>query len=207
VSVKDTGEGIPSEAIPKLFDPFFRINRHRKSQVEGLGLGLSIVKDLVELHGGQIAVESLEGLGSTFTYTLPLRRSLEPPVTPTAAAQKHLLIVDDDPDIRQLLQDRLTADHFSVQTAINGVQALEILRQNPFDGLILDISMPDINGLEVLHRIRESVPTMPVIMITAADARERALLAMEAGAQAYLLKPLDAEQFRLAIKHWFGSGR
>jgi CheY-like chemotaxis protein/nitrogen-specific signal transduction histidine kinase len=205
VSVKDTGEGIPSEALPKLFDPFFRTSSHEKSAIKGLGLGLSIVKDLIELHGGHISVESSVGLGSTFTFTLPLRHVLEKVSVPDNASEKRLLVVDDDPDIRQLLHDRLTADHFAVQTATDGEQALEMMRQITFDGLILDINMPNINGLEVLHRIRESVPAMPVIMITAADARERALLAMEAGAQAYLLKPLDAAQFRLAVNRWFGS--
>ena len=205
VSVTDTGEGIPAEALPKLFDPFFRTSRHQKSQIKGLGLGLSIAKDLVELHGGQISVESHVGLGSTFTFTLPLRRALAKRPAPSAASEQRLLVVDDDPDIRQLLQDRLTADHFTVQTAIDGRQALEMLGRTTFDGLILDINMPDIDGLEVLHRIRESDPAMPVIMITAAAARERALLAMEAGAQAYLLKPLEAEQFRQTVNRWFGS--
>ncbi len=206
VSVMDTGEGIPADAIPKLFDPFFRTSRHQKSPIKGLGLGLSIVKDLVELHGGRVSVESQEGRGSTFTFTLPLRRALEKrPAPAVPSAGKRILVVDDDPDIRELLQDRLTADHFLVSTAVDGRQALEMLGRAPFDGLILDINMPDIDGLEVLHRIRETDPTLPVIMITAAGARERALLAMEAGAQAYLLKPLDAEQFRLTIDRWLGS--
>jgi CheY-like chemotaxis protein len=206
VSVTDTGEGIPAEALPKLFSPFFRAGSHQKSQIKGFGLGLSIVKDLVELHGGQISVESQEGSGSTFTYTLPLGRHLEKCSAPNVVSQKRLLVVDDDPDIRELLQDRLTADHFAVETATDGRQALEMLQRATFDGLILDINMPNIDGLQVLHRIRESFPAMPVIMITAADARERALLAMEAGAQAYLLKPLETEPFRQAVNRWFGSG-
>ena len=91
-----------------------------------------------------------------------------------------------------------------VQTAVNGREALDALHDRPYDGLILDIGMPDIDGLEVLHQIREQHPAMPVLMITAAEARERALLAMEAGAQAYLLKPFDEAQFKQVVERWFG---
>lgn len=87
VSVVDTGEGIPPQALPRLFDPFFRASHRQRSQVKGLGLGLSITKTLVELHGGQISVQSEEGRGTTVEFTLPLRRTVEGP-TP-GASQAH----------------------------------------------------------------------------------------------------------------------
>ncbi|TAJ25595.1 MAG: response regulator, partial [Nitrospirae bacterium] len=97
------------------------------------------------------------------------------------------------------------SDGFLVQTAVDGQAALDALRLNAFDGVILDIGMPRIDGLAVLHQIRERHFTMPVVIITAAEARERASLAMEAGAQAYLLKPFDAAQLKQVIGQWFGS--
>jgi signal transduction histidine kinase len=202
VSVTDTGVGIPADEVPQLFDRFFRSRRHRQGHIKGLGLGLAIVKHLVELHGGVIAVKSQEGKGTEVRFTLPLRQTLErKDASPTAT--KRILVVDDDADIRDLLRDRLTSDGYLVDTGVDGRAALELLRKTPFDGLILDINMPHVDGLEVLHWVRECQPTMPVIMITAAEARERAVLAMEAGAQAYLLKPFDSKQLRDVVNCWF----
>ena len=207
VSVIDTGEGIPPDALPKLFDPFFRISRQRTSPVKGLGLGLSIVKVLVELHGGTITVRSEEGKGTEFSVRLPARRTLERRPDRGSQSGRRLLVVDDDPDIRQLLNDRLRAAGYDVQTAADGRGALAALQEATFDGLILDIGMPDIDGLAILRQVRDRHPMMPVVMITAAEARERAALAMEAGAQAYLLKPFDVAQLKQVLEQWVGPAR
>jgi signal transduction histidine kinase len=202
VSVTDTGQGIPRDALAKLFDPFFRVNQQERNHSKGLGLGLAIVKELVELHGGTITVESEVGKGSTFESTLPLatRDQLE---APRAAAALRILVVDDDPDIRDLLRDRLLADGYQVQTARDGRQTVELLRQGSIDGVMLDIGIPEINGLEVLSLLRRTDQTLPVVIMTAVEALDRALLAMEAGAQAYLLKPFDIDQLKLVVDRWF----
>lgn len=207
VSVIDTGEGIPAEALPKMFDSSFRIDRPGKSQVKSHRIGLSIVKDLVERHGGTITVRSELGKGSEFSFTVPLRLTLEKrsPSPPTEA--RRLLVADDDPDIRQLLSDRLTSDGYVVQTAADGREALLAVRSQKFDALIADINMPEVSGLEVLRKVREEQPSLPVIIITAADARERALAAVQAGAQAYLLKPFDAGQLKQMVEQWVGPAR
>jgi DNA-binding response OmpR family regulator len=112
-------------------------------------------------------------------------------------------VVDDDADIRQLLQDRLQSDGYVIHTAVNGREALESLRQYSFNGVILDIGMPEVDGFEVLRQIRMRQAAMPVVMITAVEARERALLAMEAGAQGYLLKPFTSAQLQHMVDRWF----
>ncbi|TAL08575.1 MAG: response regulator [Nitrospirae bacterium] len=204
VSVSDTGEGIPADALPKVFDSSFRVNRPEGKPVISHRLGLSIVKDLVERHGGRITAHSEVGKGSEFSFTVPRLRALKIQVPPPMPGTKRLLVADDDSDIRQLLSDRLTSDGYIVQTASDGQEALAVIRSEKFDGLILDIGMPGVDGLEVLCKIREKQPMLPVIMITAAEAHARALVAMQAGAQAFLLKPFDAAQLKEIVVRWVG---
>ena len=204
VTVRDAGEGIPAEAIPKIFDSAFRVSRPEGKQVISHRLGLSIVKDLVEQHGGKITARSEAGKGSEFSFTVPRLRALERKPAAFVPGTKRMLVADDDSDIRQLLSDRLTSDGYIVQTASDGQEALAALLSEKFDGLILDIGMPGMGGLEVLYKIREEQPALPVIMITAAEARARAIVAIQAGAQAYLLKPFDAAQLKEIVARWIG---
>jgi CheY-like chemotaxis protein len=205
VSVIDDGAGIPEEAIAKLFDPFFRVRQKTRLATQGLGLGLSIAKYLAELHGGTLSVTSELGKGSRFDCTLPLRPVVEKRAVASVAAGKLILVVDDDPDILQFLADRLESYGYGVQMATDGRKALEAFRQQPFHGVVLDISIPEIDGLEVLQQIRESCSTIPVIMITASGSKERAIQAVAMGAQAYLLKPFDAARLKDVVERWFGQ--
>jgi len=207
VSVIDTGEGIPAEALPKIFDSSFRIDRPGKRHVKSHRIGLSIVKDLVERHGGTITVRSDLGKGSEFSFTVPRRLTLEKRSPSPRTEARRLLVADDDPDIRQVLSDRLTSDGYVVQTAADGREALLAVRSQKFDALIADINMPEVSGLVVLRQVREEQPSLPVIIITAAEARERALAAVQAGAQAYLLKPFDAGQLKQIVERWVGPAR
>jgi signal transduction histidine kinase len=204
ISVIDTGHGIPADALPHIFTPFFRVKRPSLKHVEGLGLGLSISKQLIEMQGGTLVVESTEGKGTTFSFTLPRSQATPPLLTVNLFDGKRILVVDDDSDIRQLLVDRLQGEGFQVEAATNGHEALEALKVHTFDGVILDIGLPDINGLEVLQDLRRIHPALPVIMITATEAEERAQTAIKHGATAYLLKPFDPVQFRYVIGQWFG---
>jgi CheY-like chemotaxis protein len=117
---------------------------------------------------------------------------------------KRILVVDDDPDIRQVLQDRLNAYGYAVETAIDGLEALDALQRGDYDGMILDIRMPKVDGLEVLRRTRESHPGLPVIMITASKVKESDDQAINAGAQDLLLKPFDVAQLKEMVDRWFG---
>ena len=204
VSVADNGPGIPPDALPRLFDPFFRVSGHERSQIKGLGLGLSIVKELVELHGGSISVQSDEGKTTEFRFTIPVRRGSEKRLRRAATSIKRILVVDDDTDIRQLLRDRLESDGYVVEAVVDGREALETLGKVDIHGLILDVGVPDVDGLEILRRVREKQPGLPVVMMTAIEGKERVLMAMEAGAQAYLLKPFDSAQVHSVVERWFG---
>lgn len=206
IAVRDTGQGIPPEAIPKLFDPFFRVQQQERSQTKGLGLGLAIVKDLVDLHGGAIAVRSEIGQGTEFTVSLPLRSTQDAAGGASPSARRTLLVVDDDPDICAVLQDRLLSEGFYVLTATDGRAALKAGEATTVDGVLLDIALPDMDGFAVLRQLRATQPTVPVIMMTAVEALDRAMAAVEAGAQGYLLKPFDAARVRQIIDRWFMAG-
>jgi signal transduction histidine kinase len=203
VSVTDTGDGVAPDVLPKLFDPFYRATHQKKTHAKGLGLGLSIVKGLIDLHGGRLTVRSELGRGSEFTFTVPMAvQNIKPHASP-AASGRRILVVDDDPDIRQLLMDRLSGYGYRVETAADGRQALRRLEQASYDGIILDISMPELDGLEVLQQLRKSCPRLPVVMVTASGLKERAVQALAMGAQDYVLKPFDAPHLKEVIDRWF----
>ena len=207
LSVTDTGEGISKNDLANLFEPFFRVNRQHKTNVKGLGLGLSIVKQLVELQGGRISVESQEDVGTTFHVDLPLEPTTLSPTAAETETVKRILVVDDDPDILEVVADRLQNDGYHVQAIDSGHGALQALSENSFDGVILDIGLPDITGVQVLQTLRQQHPVLPVVMVTASEAQDRAIAAMKQGANAYLLKPFDAAQFKYVTTHWFSGGQ
>jgi len=200
--VRDTGPGIPPEFLEKVFDPFFRMEQDPRSGSKGLGLGLSIVKTLVDLHNGQLAVRSQPGVGTEFSVMLPVIPPSPEPIAPSSG-KKRLLVVDDDPDIRQLLADRLNADGFEVETSADGPEALSRLQEGDFSGVLLDIGIPRMDGLEVLRRVRQSNQQLPIVMITAAESKDLAVRSISLGAQAYVLKPFDPKELEQVVDQWF----
>lgn len=205
LSVTDSGNGISCDALPKVFDAFYRVESGLGREAQGFGLGLSIVKTLIELHDGHVTVESEEGKGTSFHVTLPISQKLLARSNEGAVNVRRLLVVDDDPDIRQFLIDRLEGAGYALKSAKTGREAIEALSAEEFDGAILDIGLPGLDGIEVLQHLRLKHPTIPVLIITAAEARERAMHAVEKGAQAYLLKPFNANQFERVVLECFGK--
>lgn len=134
----------------------------------------------------------------------PACQWLEITTTGEITLTRRILVVDDDPDIRQVLQDRLESYGYTVKTAVDGREALQELGRAAYDGMLLDIRMPDLDGLEVLEQVRKSHPLMPVVMITASASEKRATQAIRKGAQAYLFKPFDMEQIKRVVERWFG---
>ncbi|MGH7147317.1 MAG: ATP-binding response regulator, partial [Nitrospiraceae bacterium] len=200
--VCDSGPGIPPEFLDQIFDPFFRVKQVR-SGTKGLGLGLSIVRTLVELQGGTIAARNEPGQGAELSFTIPLLPTIAVPRGGASAESPCILVVDDDPDIRQLLQDRLQAMGYRVQSVVDGVRALEVMWVKRFEGMILDIGIPFMDGMDVLRQIRKWDQQIPIVMVTASGSKESAVRAIGMGAQAYMLKPFDVDELQRVTDYWF----
>ena len=206
ILIRDTGPGIPPEFLDRIFDPFFRVQQGQRSGPKGLGLGLSIVKSLVELQGGVVTARNHPDGGAEVFFTVPIRSTRGPFSTNEQTVGRKILVVDDDVDIQQLLLDRLQANGYQPHAAHDGRQALEMLGADAFGGVILDIGIGQPDGLEVLRQLRLRNQRIPVIMITASGSQELAIKAMGMGAQAYLLKPFDANELQQVMDNWFQRG-
>ena len=224
ITVEDTGIGIRPEFLPYVFERFRQADAGIGRRYGGLGLGLSIVRSLVELHGGTVRVESAgENQGSTFVIALPVshvrtedgqpRARTDPSETMELPALKDtsVLIVEDDADGRALLARIVEGRGARVLCAASGHEALELLGREHFDILLSDIGMPELDGYQLIARVRErdavrSGP-IPAIAITAyarPEDRQRALLA---GYQMHLVKPIEAQELVAAIASLRGFSR
>ncbi len=210
VRVADTGMGIPSEALPHLFDPFMQVARTLDRAQGGLGLGLTLVKQLVEMHGGRVEVVS-EGVGrgSVFTVRLPLLSADRVPAQPVDARpepeapsrSRRVLVVDDNVDAAELLAEVLELDGHEVSIAHDGVTALERVGTFAPDVVFLDIGLPGMDGYEVARRLRERLGalTPKVVAVTGygqAGDRQRS---REAGFDAHLVKPAELDTVRALV--------
>ena len=208
-SVTDTGIGIAPENIPKLFKPFVQIDSALNRKYEGTGLGLALVKDIVELHGGIVGVTSEEGVGSCFTIDLPclkcdLDLSPEMDLSPENADMPEpvqenstliLLVEDDDANVKTIAT-YLKAKGYEICYATNGMEALEVAQAKHPDLILMDIQMPEMDGLEATRKIRQipEVATIPIIALTALAMEGDREKCLEAGASDYLGKPVKLKQ-------------
>lgn len=200
VRVKDSGEGIDPSFLPHVFEPF-RQGASSQTMRSGLGLGLAIVRRLVDLHGGQIAVESGgAGRGATFTVSLPLAHGAAAigalPVTPDPAFHNlHVLVAEDDADSAAMVTAILKLHGCETQTAGTAAECLRMTGEWPTDVLICDVGLPDDDGYGLLRRLR-TLPEgerIPAIALTAYGRPEDRAKALAAGFRAHLSKPLDPE--------------
>jgi signal transduction histidine kinase len=236
LKVSDTGIGIPAEELPNMFARFHRIKHLQGRTYEGTGIGLSLVKELVQLHGGVISVESESGKGSTFTVAIPLGKEHLPEnsvsgagdadfvssnaemyssealhllqdeiteaTTETSDSDKaRILIVDDNADMRHYLE-RLLNKFYVVDTAVNGIQALEKIDEHMPELVISDIMMPGMDGIELLHRIKQSPTTdsLPVIFLSARAGEEAKIEGYDIGADDYLIKPFSSRELLARVR-------
>ncbi len=177
ISVEDTGIGIKKEDINKIFKEFTQIESAYTKEYEGTGLGLALTKRLVELHGGNIRVESEEGKGSRFIFTMPLRQFIEPAPTREMQSEglvlngKRALVIDDDPRALAIMDEALRAEGFSVIKALDGNSGIEAAKRLLPDLIVLDLMMPGTDGFQVANALHsdDKTASVPIIILTAMD--------------------------------------
>jgi CheY-like chemotaxis protein len=221
IAVADTGVGIKPEFLPHVFDRFRQEKASRTRTAAGLGLGLSIVKHLVELHGGSLrAISAGEGQGATFTVCLPLtvvQREGQPghrlhPKGPSPTSPLFrppdlsgikVLVVDDQPDARDMIKRVLEDSEADVMTAGSAAEALRAVEEGRPDVLVSDIGMPEVDGYELLRRIRALGPRsggpLPAIALTAFARSEDRTRALRAGFLAHVAKPVEPSELLATI--------
>lgn len=224
IAIEDTGMGMDEEMIQRVFTPYEQ-GRQGESMIEGgLGLGLSISKKLVELHGGALHVHSIVGVGSEFTFTLPIadvpldeeREITTPAVNMLTAASFHeietqqkwnferprILVVDDDPINLQVIQSILSSNSYDIMTVTNGEKALATLHTKEWDLVISDVMMPQVSGYELTKAIRQhfSMTELPVLLLTARNQPIDIENGFLAGANDYVTKPVDTLELRSRVR-------
>lgn len=220
ISVADTGKGIAPAALAHIFQPFYQAEQDT-GQV-GTGVGLALVHRIVEVIGGKIHVESVLGKGTTFHLSLPIRHESKQAVDshPIIGAPKmpdtmaslidkvesnnndcRILIIEDNKDVAAYIGSQL-ASRYSVYYAENGKIGLQKAEELVPDLIITDLMMPEIGGLDVCRAIRknEIVNHIPIIVITAKNTEEDRIKGLEAGADAYLVKPFNSEELRTRVE-------
>ncbi len=254
-TVRDTGVGISSKNLPFVFDRFWQADNSSKRKYQGVGIGLSLVKELTEVQGGKVSVESEEGKGTMFTVSLPFlraeagvipkpeeqlvapeapagkpgtangtqseewlgnlyrRAALFPAVSPlpdteqlannaTNGTHPTLLVADDEPDMLRFLKSQLTS-HYHVVEAVDGQQAFDKAGQTLPDIILLDMNMPEKDGLQVCRELREQESTrdIPIIILTARADEQTKLAALSAGANDFLSKPFSTSELHVRVKN------
>jgi CheY-like chemotaxis protein len=215
VRISDTGIGLSRDRLPVVFEPFKQSDPASRREYPGLGLGLAIAKQIVELHGGRVwAVSAGEGRGATFHVSLPrvAPRESSAPSAPVAAPTDldlqgvRVLVVDDEPDTLELSRRVLGAYRALVVTATSVDTALATLDNFRADVLVSDLSMPGRDGYELIRTVRRSVgpDALPAAALTAFARPEDAVRAQDAGFQMHLAKPVEPEELVRVIAHLAG---
>lgn len=231
LEISDTGEGIASESLPYVFDRFYQSKNNEYRTREGLGIGLALVKELVELHGGKITVESTLGLGTSFRMSFPkadqmVGEGFVPQSLGYASERKHLyeeidreeaagvslpnqssekpsiLLVDDHPEIRYHIR-QILEDDFHVVEAAHGLEALEILKRSKLDLIISDLMMPWMDGFELIEAINanEELNKIPILVVSARISDHDQEKVLYKGVNDYLQKPFQKKELVLRINN------
>ena len=219
--MKDTGKGFSAEHVEKIFDRFYQVDKSDTTLLGGVGIGLFIVRELTQLHHGNIFVRSEPGKGSEFTVLLPAERKFfkaeeileetlpgssekkqpagyeEPEIEHEKQEIKYnrtrIVIVEDNGELQKYLYDHFSGKSYTVFTAGNGRQGLELIRKKDPDLVISDVKMPVMDGYELCDKVKNNFNTshIPVILLTAKTALDEKLSGMYAGADSYITKPFE----------------
>jgi CheY-like chemotaxis protein len=218
VSVSDTGLGISQEDIHKLFRPFERIGSE-KSEIEGTGLGLAVVKKLMTAMGGEVGVTSTPGQGSTFWIELPQAKAhhaADKPTEEILTIEKGtntktgtILYVEDNIPNAELVEEIISVYRPAIRIIIcrYGLKAVEMATNYSPDLILLDLDLPDIHGSEVLTNLKAEAKTsaIPVVIISADAMPEQIDKLKQSGVKDYLTKPLDILAFLGVVDNWMGN--
>ena len=219
-TITDTGIGMSEETVNHMFEPFYRSDEVNESKIEGTGLGMSIVKNTVELAGGTIKVKSTLGEGSTFIVTIPMEISLSKKKEITLEdfhmnydiSGVKILLVEDHPINQQVAEKLLEKEGAVTVVAKNGLEALDIVQEKgiaTFDIILMDLQMPVMNGYEATKNIRnmsdEMAKKIPIIAMTANAFNEDVKKCIEAGMNEHLSKPIDPKSLYEVIGKYTGS--
>ena len=242
-AVVDTGIGIPEDHLEVIFEAFRQVDSSITRSYGGTGLGLAVTRQLVELHGGALEVDSTPGEGSTFSFTLPIAAGTADDETPTVLAPSTLapsavdserdglvahlpapieilsegtegtgfepegdtlrvLVVDDEPINRRVLENFLDSQRFDTTVAADGAEALRLIEEQAFDLVLLDIMMPKMSGYEVCETLRErhSIEELPIIFLTAKTQSTDIVTGLGLGANDYLTKPISKGELLARVR-------
>lgn len=215
LSISDTGYGIAKDKQQKVFERYYQI-KDGKGVSQGTGIGLSLVKSLVELHNGSIELQSHEGMGSHFTVCIPIdKKTEEPVVAPVAGVESEssnkgpvVVIVEDNDDIREYIAEILHKD-YEVFSASNGQEALPIIETQIPDLVITDIMMPIMDGLTLCRKIKHNINIshIPIILLTAKDTMQDRSEGYNSGGDSYITKPFTSELLISRIRNLLDTRR
>jgi CheY-like chemotaxis protein len=209
IAVRDTGVGIPADKLDGIFDSFRQGDDGLSRAYPGLGLGLALTHRLVGVMGGRVSVMSEVGRGSTFTVVLPWRKTGEPaaPLETAAPDQESgplVLAVEDNPVGLRVLRHVLQRRNFRVVCATSGREAIAAAKEHPVELILMDLQMPDINGLEASAEIRRlpGYENVPILALTANYSDQTREQCLAAGMQAFLSKPVDAHELWSTVSRY-----
>ena len=230
ISVQDNGAGISNDQAQKIFERFYQTDTSATREHEGSGIGLALVRELVDLHGGEIAVESQPGVGACFTVRLPLVAAdfeqltiventgvageQSPPrfndeayqvdnlSAPETEGAPLILIVEDNADIRHFIRESLLPD-YQVKEAADGLEGYRLAVETIPDLILSDLMMPKMDGVELCRKLKLENKTdhIPIIMLTAKAGSESKIEGLETGADDYIIKPFEAAELLARIKN------
>ena len=210
LSVRDTGIGIPHDMQGQVFDLFTQVDVPIARSLGGLGLGLSLVRSLAELHGGSATVTSDgPGRGSTFTVRLPVgtAEAGTGAAPPAPVGVRHVLVIEDNADAREMLRIALELDGHRVETAADGVAGVETALRSTPDLVLVDIGLPGLDGYAVARRLRAALGArVTLVALTGYGQTEDRRRTSEAGFDAHLVKPVDPDVLSRALATGFPAG-
>lgn len=233
IDIADTGTGIEEEHLDKIFDRFYQVDMSSTRSYEGSGIGLSLTKELIELHHGSISFTSTFGQGSVFTVKLPLGNShlsaeeilegdiekvvqetneafslsvLEEPLKKKSPELPRILLVEDNADLRYYLTKSLR-EQFNLMEAEDGEQGISLAIQEVPDLIISDLMMPKVNGMQLCQQLKENEKTshIPIIMLTAKADQQTKIGGLETGADDYIYKPFEMTELLARINNLIGN--